>query len=60
MVNGIEVLQMSARDIENYDTANESIMYAILHLQTNDEVSVHNISGSLGVADFVGWMITSV
>lgn len=59
MVNKIEVLQMSARVIEP-SYSNENLKYAILHLQANDEVSFHIISGNFSYGEFVGWLVTDV
>ena len=63
MVNGVEVLQMSTQVKEyhygsqTYPDWNDASMYPVLHLQTNDEVSFRNISGSFYSGYFVGWNV---
>lgn len=63
MVNGVEVLQMSTQVKEyhygsqTYPDWNDASMYPVLQLQTNDEVSFRNISGSFYSGYFVGWNV---
>ena len=63
MVNGVEVLEMSTKGNEYYSgsqaypTWNDVCMYPVLQLQTNDEVSFRNISGSFISGYFVGWSV---
>lgn len=63
MVNGVEVLQMFSPGKQYYSgsqlypTWNEATIYTVLHLQTNDEVSFRNISGSFTSGYFIGWRI---
>lgn len=63
MVNGVEVLEMSTKGKEYYSgsqaypSSNDVFMYPVLQLQTNDEVSFRNISGSFIWGSFVGWSV---
>lgn len=63
MVNGVEVLEMSTKGKEYYygsqayPSWNDASMYPVLQLQSNDEVSFRNISGSFIAGFFVGWSV---
>ena len=65
MVNGVEVFQMFSKGKKHYSGSqfnpitNDVIMYSVLNLQTNDEVSFRNISGSFPFGYFIGWSIAS-
>lgn len=63
MVNDVEVLQMFSSEngyyigSQLYPVWNTATIYAVLHLQTKDEVSFRNISGSFTNGYIVGWSI---
>lgn len=63
IVNDVEVLQMSSQrkgydyGTHFYPISNHATMYHVLYLQTDDEVSFKNISGSFINGSFTGWSI---